>query len=45
MKIELTERDIALANRGLNLRGVSEVVLKVESGKVTVLQVKKEKIS
>ena len=45
LKVEITEKEKAAIEQGLSRRGVSEVVLKVEGGGITVLQVKKEKIS
>ena len=45
MKVEITEKEKVAIEQGLNRQGVSEIVLKVEGGGITVLQVKKEKIS
>lgn len=44
MKVEITEREKAAIEQGLSRRGVSEVSVKVENGKVVVLQVEKKKI-
>ena len=46
MKVEITEKEKAAIERGLNQGGgAPEVTVKVENGKVIVLKVKKEKIS
>ena len=46
MKVEITEKEKAAIERGLNHgSGVHEVTVKVENGKVVVLKVKKERIS
>ena len=46
MKVEITEKEKAAIERGLNQGGgAAEVTVKVENGKVIVLKVKKEKIS
>lgn len=44
LKIEITEKEKAAIEQGLSKRGVSEVAVKVENGKVVVLQVEKKKI-
>lgn len=44
MKVEITEKEKAAIEQGLNRRGVSEVVVKIEGGKITVLQAEKKKI-
>ena len=44
LKIEITEREKSAIERGLSKRGVSEVSVKIENGKVVVLQVEKKKI-
>ena len=44
MKVEITEREVAAIEHGLNKRGVSEVSVKVENGRIVVLQVEKKKI-
>ena len=44
MKVEITEKEKAAIEQGLNKRGVSEVSVKIENGKVIVLQVEKKKI-
>ena len=44
MKVEITEKEKAAIEHGLSRRGVSEVSVKVENGKVVVLQVEKKKI-
>ena len=44
MKVELTEKEKSAIEQGLNRRGVSEVSVKIESGKVVVLQVEKKRI-
>ena len=44
LKVDITTKEIEAINRGLNIRGVSEVIVKIESGQVVVLQVEKKKI-
>ena len=44
MKVEITEKERAAIEQGLSRRGVSEVSVKVENGKIVVLQVEKKKI-
>lgn len=44
MKVEITEREKVAIEQGLGRRGVSEVVVKIENGKIVVLQVEKKKI-
>lgn len=44
LKVEITEKEKAAIEQGLSRRGVSEVAVKVENGKVVVLQVEKKKI-
>ena len=44
MKVEITEREKVAIEQGLSRRGVSEVVVKIENGKIVVLQVEKKKI-
>ena len=44
MKVEITEKEKAAIEQGLNRRGISEVSVKVENGKVVILQVEKKKI-
>lgn len=44
LKVEITEREVAAIEHGLNKRGVSEVSVKVENGRIVVLQVEKKKI-
>ena len=44
MKVEITEKEKAAIEQGLSRRGVSEVSVKIENGKVIVLQVEKKKI-
>ena len=44
MKVEITEREVAAIEQGLNKRGVSEVSVKVENGRIVILQVEKKKI-
>ena len=44
MKVEITEKEKAAIEYGLSRRGVSEVSVKIENGKVVVLQVEKKKI-
>ena len=44
MKVKKKEKEKAAIEYGLSRRGVSEVSVKVENGKVVVLQVEKKKI-
>ena len=44
LKVEITEKEKAAIEQGLSRRGVSEVSVKVENGKIVVLQVEKKKI-
>lgn len=45
MKVEITEKEKAAIERGLNHgNGAPEVTVRVENGKVVVLKVEKEKI-
>lgn len=44
LKAEITEKEKAAIEQGLSSRGVSEVLIKIENGKVVVLQVEKKKI-
>lgn len=44
LKVDITAKEIEAIKRGLNSRGVSEVIVKVESGQVVILQVEKKKI-
>ena len=44
MKVEITEKEKAAIEQGLSRSGVFEVSVKVENGKVIVLQVEKKKI-
>ena len=44
MKVEIGEKEKAAIEYGLSRRGVSEVSVKIENGKVIVLQVEKKKI-
>ena len=44
LKVEIGEKEKAAIEYGLSRRGVSEVSVKVENGKVVVLQVEKKKI-
>ena len=44
LKVEITEREKAAIEQGLSRRGVSEVSVKIENGKIVVLQVEKKKI-
>ena len=44
LKIEITEKEKAAIEQGLSKKGVSEIAVKVENGKVVVLQVEKKKI-
>lgn len=44
MKVEITEKEKAAIEQGLNKRGISEISVKVENGKVVILQVEKKKI-
>lgn len=44
LKVEITEREKVAIEQGLSRRGVSEVVVKIENGKIVVLQVEKKKI-
>lgn len=44
MKVEITEKEKAAIEQGLSKRGISEVSVKIENGKVVILQVEKKKI-
>lgn len=44
LRVSITEKEIEAIQKGLNNRGVSEVIVKIESGQVVVLQVEKKKI-
>ena len=44
LKVEITEKEKAAIEQGLSRRGVSEVSVEVENGKIVVLQVEKKKI-
>ena len=44
MKAEITEKEKTAIEQGLNRRGVSEVSVKVENGRIAILQVEKKKI-
>lgn len=44
MKVEITEKEKAAIEQGLNRRGISEVSVKIENGKIVILQVEKKKI-
>ena len=44
MKVEITEKEKAAIEQGLNKRGISEISVKVENGKVVILEVEKKKI-
>lgn len=44
MKVELSKKEIEAIESGINKRGATEVVVKIESGRVVVLQVEKKKI-
>ena len=44
MKAEITEKEKSAIEQALNKRGVSEVAVKVENGKIVALQVEKKKI-
>lgn len=44
MKVEITEKEKTAIEQGLSKRGISEVSVKIENGKVVVLQVEKKKI-
>lgn len=45
VKIELTEKEKAAIEQGLNRRGATEVVVKVENGRVVVLQVERKRVT
>lgn len=44
MKLEITDKEKRAIEQGLIRHGVSEVLVKVENGKIIVLQVEKKKI-
>ena len=44
MKVEITEKEKTAIEQGLNRSGVSEVSVKVENGRIVILQVEKKKI-
>lgn len=44
LKVNITEKEIEAIQKGLNNRGVSEVTIKIEGGKIVILQVEKKKI-
>lgn len=44
MKYALTEKEIAAIEKALNKGGATEVILKVEDKKVTLMSVEKKKI-
>lgn len=44
MKVEITEKEKTAIEQSLSRRGISEVSIKVENGKIVVLQVEKKKI-
>lgn len=44
LRVSITEKEIEAIQKGLNNRGVSEVTVKIEGGKIVVLQVEKKKI-
>ena len=44
LKVEITEKEKAAIEQGLNRRGISEVSVKIENGKIVILQVEKKKI-
>ena len=44
MKVEITEKEKTAIEQGLSKRGISEVSVKIENGKVVILQVEKKKI-
>lgn len=45
MQIKLTEKDISAIEKTLNLAGRTEAWVKVENGKVVVVQVKKKVVT
>lgn len=45
MRIKLTEKDVSAIEKTLNLAGRTEAWVKVENGKVVVLQVKKKVVT
>lgn len=44
MKHKLTEKEITAIERALNKPGATETAVKIENGKIVVLQVEKKKI-